>query len=470
MEDTSTSTTSVGFWTEMIAAIRGRRRSYTSGSIGRAVVLLAVPMVLEMVMQSVFSVVDVFFIAKLGPDAVAAAGMTDSMLTVVFSIAMGLGMAATATVARRIGEGEPEQAALSAVQAIGIGAAISLPLAVLGVLAAPTLLGAMGASSAIIEAGGGFTAIMLGTNATVVLLFLINAIFRGAGDAITAMRVLWLANFLNIVLDPILMFGWGPVPALGIEGAAIATSSSRAIGVLVQFHALARGGGRLRVARRHLRLDLAIATRIIRVARVGMLQFLVGTASWIGIFRILATFGGTAVAGYTIAVRVVIFALLPSWGMGNAAATLVGQNLGAGKPERAERSVWMSAFSNVLFLSTVGLLFHFYAEPLARIFSQEPGVVAVAASCLSIVAYGYPAFGFGMVLVQAFNGAGDTTTPTWINLFCYWLLQIPLAYLLSTTYGWGPRGVFVTIAISQSMIALVGIYFFRRGGWKTRSV
>lgn len=461
---------SSGFWHELRAGILGKRRSYTSGSISRAVVLLAVPMVLEMVMQSVFAVVDVYFIAKLGPEAVAAAGMTDSMLTLIFSVAMGLGMASTAMVARRIGEGEPDRAAVAAVQAIALGVLMSIPLAAVGFLWAPGLLSLMGASRSVVEAGSGFTAIMLGTNVTVMLLFLINAIFRGAGDAIIAMRVLWIANLVNIVLDPILIFGWGPIPAMGIEGAAIATAGGRALGVVIQFRALAAGRGHLRVKRRHLRIDIAIAKRMLRVSSTGILQFLVGTASWVGVFRILAEFGGVAVAGYTIAVRLIIFALLPSWGMGNAAATLVGQNLGAGKPERAERSVWISALSNLVFLTTVGTLFHLYAEPLARIFTQEADVVAVAATCLSIVAFSYPAFAFGMVMVAAFNGAGDTTTPTWINLFCYWVLQLPLGYTLSTVLGYGPTGVFVTIAIAQATLAVVGVLMFRRGTWKLRAI
>lgn len=459
-----------GFWEELRAGIRGKRRSYTSGSIGRAVVLLAVPMVLEMVMQSVFAVVDVYFIGKLGPAAVAAAGMTDSMLTVIFSVAMGLSMAATAMVARRIGEGEPDQAAVVAVQVIALGVVVSIPLAVLGVVFAPDLLAALGASATIIEAGRGFTAIMLGTNVTVMLLFLINAIFRGAGDAIISMRVLWIANLVNIVLDPVFIFGLGPIPAMGIEGAAIATATGRGLGVLIQLRALGRGRGHLQVARRHLGIDLGVARRILRISAVGMLQFLIGTASWLGIFRILSGFGGAAVAGYTIAVRLVIFALLPSWGMGNAAATLVGQNLGAGKPARAERSVWIAALSNLVFLATVGIVFHVYAPAIARIFTAEPDVIAVAAKCLSIVAYSYPALAFGMVMVAAFNGAGDTATPTWINFGCYWVLQIPLAYVLSTPLGLGPTGVFVTIAIAQGALAGVGIILFRRGTWKLRVV
>ena len=462
--------TSPGFWAELRDGIRGKRRSYTSGSIGRAVVLLAVPMVLEMIMQSVFAVVDVYFIGRLGPDAVAAAGMTDSMLTLVFSVAMGLGMAATAMVARRIGENQPDEAAVAAVQAIALGVLLSIPLSIFGVLFARDLLRWMGATSAIVDAGREFTAIMLGTNITVILLFLVNAVFRGAGDAIIAMRVLWIANLVNIVLDPIFMFGWGPIPAMGINGAAIATATGRGLGVLVQLRALSAGSGHLRIERRHLGVDVAIARRILRVSSTGMLQFLIGTASWIGIFRILATFGGAAVAGYTIAVRLVIFALLPSWGMGNAAATLVGQNLGAGQPERAERSVWITAFSNLIFLTSVGVLFNVFAEPVARIFTAEPDVVAIAALCLSIVAYSYPALAFGMVMVASFNGAGDTTTPTWINFFCYWVLQIPLAYALSTHFDLGPRGVFVTIAIAQATLATVGIYLFRRGSWKLRAI
>ena len=458
------------FWNELKDGIAGKPRDYTSGRLGRAVLLLAVPMVLEMVMQSVFAVVDMYFIGRLGRDAVAAAGMTDSMLTLVFSIAMGLSMAAAAMVARRIGEKDPEQASLAAVQAIALGIFLSVPIAIAGVVLAPDFLRWMGATPGIIETGRGFTAIMLGTNVTVMLLFLINAIFRGGGDAMIAMRVLWLANWINIILDPIFIFGWGPIPAMEIEGAAIATATGRGLGVLYQLRALGRGCGHVRVQKRHLRFDLPVARRLLRISGFGMLQFLIGTASWLAIFRILALFGGAAVAGYTIAVRVIMFALLPSWGMGNAAATLVGQNLGARKPERAERSVWIASFSNLVFLSSVALLFHFYAKSFAGIFSDDAEVVAVAALCLEIIAYGYPALAFGMVMVQAFNGAGDTTTPTWINLFSYWIMQIPLAYVLSTSLGLGSSGVFTTIAIAQTTLAVVGVLLFRRGHWKERSI
>ena len=302
------------------------------------------------------------------------------------------------------------------------------------------------------------------------LLFLINAIFRGAGDAFIAMRVLWLANIVNIALDPILIFGWGPIPAMGIEGAAIATSFGRGLGVVVQFHALGRGSGHLKISRRHLRLDVSVMRRILRISGVGMLQLAIGTASWIGVFRILATFGAAALAGYTIAVRLIIFALLPSWGMGNAAATLVGQNLGAQQPERAARSVWLAALSNLVFLSGIGIAFNVFAVQLIGVFTGEPDVIAVGATCLAIVAYGYPALAFGMVMVQAFNGAGDTTTPTWINFFCYWVLQIPLAWMLATQVGLGPSGVFISIAVAQTMLAAVGVALFRRGTWKLRSV
>ncbi len=458
------------FWTELRRGIAGEHRDYTSGSIARAVVLLAVPMVLEMLMQSVFAVVDIFFVGKLGPDAVAAVGMTDSLLTLVFAVALGLSMGAAAMVARRIGEGKQQEAATVAAQAIGLGTVLSLVFALPGVIFARHLLGLMGATPEVVATGSGFTAIMLGSNITVMLLFLINAIFRGAGDASIAMRVLWLANLINIALDPLLIFGWGPFPALGLEGAAWATVLGRGLGVVYQVRELVRGRGRIALRRPQLHPDLAVAGRLLRVSGVGMLQFLIGTASWLGILRILATFGSAALAGYTIAVRVIIFILLPSWGMGNAAATLVGQNLGAGKPERAARSVWVTAGFNMCFMAVVTVIFLTWTEPIIRLFTGDAAVVAVGVSCLRIVSYTYVFLAIGMVTIQAFNGAGDTTTPTWINFGCYWLLQIPSAWVVSTSLGYGPRGVFITIAVTQICLALVGATLFRRGKWKLRSI
>jgi putative MATE family efflux protein len=348
--------------------------------------------------------------------------------------------------------------------------AVALVAGVPGALLAPRLLGWMGASAGVIQAGSGYTAWMLGGNATILLLFLINGVFRGAGDAAIAMRALWLANLVNIVLDPCLIFGLGPFPAMGATGGAVATNLGRGAGVAYQFYRLAQGNGTLRVSRRHLRLDLGVMLRLLRLSLGSIAQFLIATASWLGLVRILTPFGSAALAGYTIALRIVVVAILPSWGMSNAAATLVGQNLGAGKPERAERSVWRTGFYNMVFLAGVSVAFILLAEPLIGVFSADPEIVRIGAECLRLISYGYVFYAYGMVMVQAFNGAGDTATPTWINLGCYWLFQIPLAWALARSLGLGPRGVFLAITISESLIAVVGMLAFRRGSWKTRAV
>lgn len=451
-------------------AVAGTEQDFTEGSVPRAITLLAVPMVLEMGMESVFGAVDVFFVSSLGPDAVAAVGVTEALLTILFAIAMGLSLSTTAMVARRIGEKDAEAAAQVAVQSIALGLAIALATGAAGALLAPRLLSAMGAPAAAIEAGAGYTAWMLGGNATILLLFLINAIFRGAGDAAIAMRALWLANLVNIVLDPCLIFGLGPFPELGVTGAAVATNIGRGTGVAYQLYRLSRADARVTVARRHLRLAPEVMWRLLRLSLGGVGQFLIATASWLGLVRILTPFGSAALAGYTIALRIIVVTILPSWGMSNAAATLVGQNLGAGKPERAERSVWLTGLYNMVFLALVAVVFIAFAEPLIRVFSREPEVVAVGADCLRLISYGYVFYAYGMVMVQAFNGAGDTVTPTWINLFCYWLFQIPLAWALARTAGLGPRGVFLAITIAESLIAVVGVLWFRKGRWKTRAV
>jgi putative MATE family efflux protein len=427
-------------------------------------------MVLEMVMESVFGVLDVFFVGRLGPDAVAAVGLTESLLTVVFAVAVGLCMSATALVARRIGEKQPEEAARAAVQAVAVGVLASLPFAVVGLLWSRELLTLIGAPAAVVEAGWGYTAWMLGGNASIMLLFLINAVFRGAGDATVAMRSLWLANAVNIVLDPCLIFGLGPFPQLGVTGAAIGTTVGRAAGVAYQLRALASEEGRLRIGRRHLALDRGLMAHLVRLSLGGVGQFLIGTASWLGLVRILTLFGASALAGYTIALRIVIVALLPSWGMSNAVATLVGQNLGAGKPDRAERSVWIVGLYNMAFLLGVMAAFVWGAEPLIAVFSADPAVQRLGAQCLRIVSYGYAFYAWGMVLVQAFNGAGDTVTPTWINLGCYWLFQIPLALVLAHGLGHGPLGVFLAITLAESLLAVVGLAVFRRGAWKRKAV
>ena len=460
----------MALWPSILHALRGSRYDYTEGSIGRAVLLLAIPMVMEMAMESLFAVVDIFFVSRLGADAVAAVGITESMIVLLFAVAMGLSIAATATVARRIGEGNPDKAASTAVQAIFIGVSLSTVIGLAGALCAPDLLQVMGASDSVVEIGSGYTRVMFGGNVTIMLLFLVNAVFRGAGDAAIAMRVLWVANTVNIVLDPCLIFGLGPFPELGVTGAAVATNTGRGIGVLLQLWSLFRGRGRIQIRRGHLELRLAMITRILRLAVSGMVQVMVGTASWLALIRILTTFGSGAVAGYTIGIRIIIFALLPSWGMSNSAATMVGQSLGAGKPDRGERAVWIAGFYNMVFLGTVGVLFIFFARSLVLLFTSDVEVLAYAVDCLRIVSCGFLFYAYGMVVVQAFNGAGDTFTPTIINLFCFWLWEIPLAYVLAQLLGFGPRGVFLSIMIAFSTIAVIGILIFRRGRWKEKRV
>jgi putative MATE family efflux protein len=455
---------------DIVLAIRGNDEDFTTGSLGRAILILSIPMVLEMLMESVFAVVDIFFVSKLGPDAVATVGVTESILTLIYAVAIGLAMGTTAMVARRIGEKRPREAAVTAVQSIAIGFVISLPVAVVGLLLGPELLGAMGLDAATTRANHMYTTVMLGGNVVIMLIFIINAIFRGAGDAAIAMRVLWLANGINIVLDPCLIFGWGPFPELGIAGAAVATTIGRGIGVAYQLWSLSRPSGRFRVTAGELKLVPSVMARLVRISLGGMGQFVISTSSWIGLMRIMAVFGEVSLAGYTIAIRIIIFTILPSWGMAGAAATLVGQNLGAGKPERAERAVWLTAVANMVFLGLVAIVFILFAEFFVRLFTDEPGVIAIGTDCLRILSYGYVVYALGMVVVQAFNGAGDTVTPTIINFFCFWLLEIPLAYALALPGGWNERGVFIAIVIAESAMSIVGAIVFRRGRWKTRQV
>jgi len=459
-----------GLWSGIKEALRGSQRNYTEGPIGRAILILSVPMVLEMLMESVFVVVDVFFVAKLGADAVATVGLTESMLTLIYALALGLSIGVTATVARRIGERDAEGAARAAGQAIIMGLIAALIIGVAGVLLAPRLLALMGASPGVIELGSNYTRVMLGGNASIMMLFLINAIFRGVGDAAIAMRVLWLANIINILLGPCLIFGLGPFPELGVVGAATATTIGRGTGALYAFSRLVRPGGRISLMRRHLSLDFGVMARLIRLSASATFQVFIGMASWIGLIRIISGFGSEALAGYTIGIRVIIFALLPSWGMSNAAATMVGQALGAGKPERAERAVWLAGFYNMCFLGVVGLVFVVLAGPIIRVFTSDPAVIPYGVDCLRLVAYGFLFYAYGMVLTQSFNGAGDTFTPTVINLFVFWLWEIPLAYVLAYTFGLGPRGVFLAITISFSLLAVVSAIVFRRGNWKARTV
>lgn len=458
-----------GFWATIREAIRGSELDFTQVTVSRAVILLAVPMVLEMSMESLFAVVDIFWVSRLGSDAVATVGLTESMLAIIYALAMGLSTAATALVARRFGEQNHEEAASTAVQAIGVGTVAALLLGVVGAYFAPTFLSLMGAADATVRVGSRYTAVMLGGNVTVMLLFVLNAVFRGAGDAAAAMRTLWLSNLLNIALGPCFIFGWGPFPELGVTGAAVATNIGRGIGVVYQFASLLRGK-RLVVKRRHWRLDPAKMAAVLRLGSTAAFQTLIETASWLGLTRILATFGSAALAGYTIGIRVVIFALLPSWGMANAAATLVGQNLGAKQPDRAERSVWLTALYNFMFLGTVAVIFVAWPIPIVRLFTSEPDVVRYAADCLRIVSIGFAFFAYGMVTTQAFNGAGDTVTPTIINFGCFWLIKIPLAYALAIGTGAGPHGVFVAVTIAYAIQTVISVILFRRGRWKTKRV
>ena len=457
-------------WATVREAVRGSHQDFTEGPIGRAILLLAIPMVMEMMMESVFAIADIFWVSKLGADSVATVGITESMLALIYAVAIGVSVSATAMVARRIGEKDPEHAASAAVQAIALGVALAIPIGITGALLAPKLLALMGGSPALVATGWRYTAIMLGGNVVILLLFLVNAIFRGAGDAAIAMRVLWFANILNIVLGPCFIFGLGPFPKLGVTGAAVATTIGRGCGVLYQLWTLSRGRGRVLITRRHLRLEPAVMLRLLRLSGNAIFQILIGTASWIGLVRILSSFGSAALAGYTIGIRIIVFALLPSWGMANAAATMVGQSLGARKPERAERSVWIAGFYNMIFLGAVGLAFVLAAPVLIRLFTSDPAVVPYGVACLRFVSYGFLFYAYGMVLTQAFNGAGDTWTPTWLNLFCFWLWEIPLAYVLARVVGLGPRGVFIAITIAFSTLALASAALFRRGRSKLKKV
>jgi putative MATE family efflux protein len=459
-----------GFWHLVAEALRGSQQDFTQGPVRRAILLLAVPMVLEMALESVFAVTDVFFVGRLGASAVATVGLTESMLAVLYAVAAGLAVGATAMVARRIGEHDRDGAARTAVQAVALGVLAAAIFAVGGVTLGPRLLALMGADPSVLAIGSGYARVMLGGSGTILLLFLLNAIFRGAGDAAIAMRVLWLANAINIVLGPCLIFGLGPFPRLGVIGAATATTIGRGTGVVFAASRLLRPGGRVSVARRHLRLEPAVMGRLLRLSVSGALQTFIGTASWIGLVRIAATFGSSVLAGYTIGIRVIIFALLPSWGLSNAAATMVGQALGAREPARAEQAVWVTAFYDCAVLTAVGVAFIVAARPIVGLFTQDPAVLAVGASCLRIVAAGFPFYAYEMVVIQSFNGAGDTWTPTVLNFVIFWLFQIPLAYVLSVRFGAGPRGIFLAITLAFSTLAVIAALLFRRGRWKRVAV
>jgi putative MATE family efflux protein len=458
------------FRSEVRDALRGAQHDYTRLPMRRAVLLLAIPMVLEMAMESVFALTDAFFVSRLGTDALATVGLTESMITLVFAVAIGSGMATTAMVSRRIGEGNVTGARVAAGQSILLGLAIALLLGVPGATLAPELLRFMGGSEALVASGHGYTRVLFGGSFTIMLLFLLNAVFRGAGDAAVAMRVLWIANACNIVLDPLLIFGVGPFPELGVAGAAVATTAGRGVGVVLQLVILLRGGSRIRIRPVDLIPRPHVLTRLVRLSVGGVLQFLIGTASWVALVWIVGRFGAAPVAGYTLAIRLVIFAILPSWGLANAAATLVGQNLGADRPDRAEAAVWLTGRWNMWFLLAVAVVFLGAADPLLTVFTSEPDVLAQGAACLRLVVLGYPFYAWGMVLVQAFNGAGDTYTPTAINLVCYWGLQIPLAWALAHHTALDAVGVYIAITAAESLVAVVALLVFRRGRWKSRIV
>ena len=461
---------SAGFWALVSESLAGSRRDLTAETLGRAILLLAVPMVLEMVMESIFAVSDIFWVSKVGPDAVSVAVITESMMTILYTLAMGLAMGTAAVVSRRTGAKDPDGAARATVQGIALGAVAAVSVGLVGALFGTRLMVLMGAPPGALAIGGAYPRIMLGGSVTVLLLFVINAAFRGAGDASITMRTLWLANGINIVLGPCLIFGWGPFPRLGVTGAAVATTIGRGVGVLFQLRALARGRGRLRVKRAHLVTDGATQRTILRLSRSGTAQMFIGMASWIVLVRLVARFGSNVIAGYGIAFRVVMFALLPSWGLGNAAATLVGQNLGAHRPDRAEQAVWRAALYNFVFLGSIGVLFVIFSADVVRLFSPVPEVVEAGGRCLRIVSAGFLFYAYGMVVTQAFNGAGDTRTPLLINLVCFWMWEIPVAYLLSGPAGFGPTGIFFAIASAFSLVAVLGVALFRRGRWKSVQV
>ena len=453
-------------WRFLREALAGTGQDFTQGSLSRGIALLAIPTILEMSMESLFGVVDAFWVAGLGPDAMSAVGLTEALIVLVFAVAMGLATAASATVARRIGEKDSEGAAVAAVQGIACGIVVTIILGIAGALAAPQLLAWMHATPGTIRIGTTYTRIVLGGNFAIVMIFLINGIFRGAGDAAIAMRTLWMANLVNLALDPCFIFGLGPFPRLGVTGAAVATTTGRTIGVLYQLHVLFGGTSRVAVARRHLRFDWPVLRQLLKVARTAVVQYFISTASWMTLTRFNAGFGAAAVAGYSLAVRIILFTILPSWGICSAAATLVGQNLGARQPERSERAVWLAGLYNMIFLTIVGIVFFLAANPVVGLFRPGAAVIPVAVTCLQYISLGYPFYAWGMVMEQAFNGAGDTKTPTWINLFCYWLLQIPVAWYLAYRTGLGPRGVYLGICGADAVLAIVAVILFRRGRWK----
>jgi putative MATE family efflux protein len=451
-------------------ALNDNETDFTVGPINRALGLLAIPMMLEMAMEAVFAVVDIAFVSRLGTNAIAAVGLTEALITVLYALAIGLGMGVTAMISRRIGARDPIAAAYVMGQAIWVGAGISMVIGSLGVYFAEDLLQMMGASEGVVSEGSGFTAVLLGGNASILYLFLLNAGFRGAGDAPVALRSLTLANGLNIILDPCFIFGLGPFPEMGVTGAAVATTIGRSVGVGYLFWYLFGGKGRLEFEFRNLAIAPDLIVRMIRISIGGIGQFLIATSSWIAIIRVVALYGSAPIAAYTIAIRLIEFVFLPAWGLGNAAATLVGQNLGAARPDRAEKSVWIASRYNVVFMSVLGIIFVVLAPQIVGLFTEDPEIQRYGVSCLRILGFGYPMYAVGMIVIQALNGAGDTRTPSILNFIVFWLIQIPLAYWLATSVGFGPNGVFVAIVVSESILTVLGVLVFRRGKWRTQEV
>ena len=454
----------VNLWSLVREAVAGTEKDFTTEKLSKAIFLLSVPMILEMVMESVFAVVDIFFVSKLGAEAVATVGITESLMAIVYSLGIGLSTATTAIVARRIGEKNPEGASIATVQAILCGIAVSFLISIPGILFAPKILGFMGASGEIVNTHYKYATIMLGSNVIIMLLFIINAVFR------SSMRVLWFANAINIILDPCLIFGWGPFPELGVAGAAVATNLGRGTAIIYQFYILFRGKKRVSLRLKHLKLDFKVMKRLLRISFGGIGQSLIATSSWIGMVRIITVFGSEIMAGYTIAIRIVIFSILPSWGMSNASATLVGQNLGAKKPDRAEKAVWWTGVINMTLMGSIALIFILFPGYLIGLFINDPQVIIAGKECLRFISYGFLFYALGMVMVHSFNGAGDTLTPTVINFFCFWLFEIPFAYLLALPLGLKERGVYIAIVAAESLMTLAAVVLFRRGHWKTKLI
>ncbi len=461
------------FFQDLKEAIAGSERDFTRIPLRKAILLLSIPMVLEMIMESVFALADIFFVSRLGAEAVATVGITESLMTIIYAIGIGLSVGTTALVSRRIGEKRPGEAAVAAVQAIFTGLVVSLLFSVTGIFFARDLLGLMGASEATVEMGYMYPAIMLGGNGVIMLLFIINAVFRSSGDAAISMRILWFANILNIILDPLLIFGLGPFPELGVRGAAVATNTGRGIAVIYQLYLLGKGRYRVKVRANQVVIRIKEMVKLVKLSLGAIGQYIIATSSWIFLVWVVTSLGEDVVAGYTVAIRIIMFVLLPSWGMANAAATLVGQNLGANKPERAERSAWVVGIGNMVFLGLVSVIFIAIPGAFIGFFIDgvaEPVVFQSGVTCLRVVSFGFLIYAMGMVMINSINGAGDTATPVWINFIAFWLIEIPLAYLFTHVMELHINGVCYAILIGEAALTFIAIEVFRRGKWKLKKV